>query len=119
MPNFGDNTDKKMKGYLHWVSKDHSIEATANLYSVLFVTEDLNRAEDKWLDYLNPDSLVVKKNAKIWNILKDCEIGTRFQFERVGYFILDEDSNPKDNEYIFNRIVELRESKGKPGAAKQ
>ena len=112
----GQNKDKKVKGILHWVSKDHSLNAVVRLYQALFKVEDLNKAGDEWLNHINPESLVVKENAKIWNIHKDCKAGHRFQFERVGYFILDKDSNPAENKFIFNRIVELREAKEKPGA---
>jgi glutaminyl-tRNA synthetase len=50
---------EKLKGYIHWVSKEHSIDAVCNLYSVLFLVEDIKKAGDKWLDFVNPKSLVV------------------------------------------------------------
>ena len=105
--------EKKLKGIIHWVSKEHSMTATCNLYAVHFVVEDVKKAGDQWLDYINPDSLVVKNNVKLWNIHKNIPVDSRFQFERVGYFVLTEESNPKKGKYIFNRVVELKESKEK------
>lgn len=75
--------------------------------------ENVKEAKDKWLEYLNPNSLVVKKNAKMWNHQKNIKIDDRFQFERVGYFVLEERSDPKKGILCFNRIVELKESKEK------
>lgn len=104
---------EKLKGYLHWVSKEHSLTVTTNLYAVLFSVEDVKKAGDKWLEHLNPNSLTVKNNAKIWDLHKKAEVGSKFQFERAGYFVLDDDSDVKKGKFIFNRIVELKESKEK------
>lgn len=68
----------KVKGYIHWVSKENSLDAVCNLYSVLFLIEDIKKAGDKWLDYINPKSLVVRPNAKIWNTLKTAKPCDRF-----------------------------------------
>ena len=103
----------KLKGHLHWVSVDHSMTATCNLYAIHFLEEDLKKLGDKWLDALNPNSLVVKNNAKIWNLHKKIKVDDRFQFERIGYFVLEENSDPKKKKFVFNRIVELKESKDK------
>lgn len=86
--------EKKLKGYIHWVSKDCALDATVNLYSVLFLVDDIKKAGDDWMSVLNPDSLVVKTNAKIWNMLKDDPLESRYQFERVGYFMLENSSEP-------------------------
>lgn len=69
---------EKLKGYIHWVSKDHSLDATCNLFSVLFLMDDIKKAGDKWLDYINPKSLVVRPNAKIWNMMKNIKVFDRF-----------------------------------------
>jgi len=62
---------------------------------------------------MNPESLVVRPNARIWNLHKNAKVDDRFQFERVGYFVVNESSNPKKGKFILNRIVELKESKDK------
>ena len=54
---------------------------------------------------------IVKENAKIWNIHKNAKPDDRFQFERCGYFVITEKSDPKKGKFIFNRVVELKESK--------
>jgi len=104
---------EKLKGYIHWVSKEHSLNASVNLYAVHFLVEDIKKAGDKWLDFVNPNSLLVKNNAKIWDMHKRDPIESRYQFERCGYFILDQESDLKKGKYVFNRIVELKESKDK------
>jgi hypothetical protein len=70
--------DKKLKGYIHWVSKDCALDCTVNLYSVLFLIDDIKKAGDKWLEYMNPNSLVVKRNAKIWNFHKEDPVESRY-----------------------------------------
>lgn len=102
-----------VKGHIHWVSKDSAMNATVNLYSLLFTEENPLSLGDNWTDAVNPDSLIVMKDAKVWNLQKKAKIDDRFQFERMGFFILDRASNPKKNKFVFNRIVELRESKDK------
>lgn len=69
---------EKLKGYLQWVSKEHSVTVTANLYAVHFLIEDIKKAGDKWLDYINPESLVIKNNAKIWDMHKKNKVDDRF-----------------------------------------
>lgn len=107
---------EKLKGYIHWVSKDQSLNAHCNLYSVLFTCEDIKKEErdgKKMEQLINPKSLVVRPNAKIWNTLNTSKVYDKFQFERCGYFMLTEESNPKKGKFVFNRIVELKESKDK------
>ena len=107
------NQTEKLKGYIHWVSKEHSIDAQVRLYSYLFKLPDLPK--DNWINSVNPESLIVKNNAKLWKSLKDSNEESRYQFERIGYFVYDRDSftNLGDNKLVFNRIVELKESKEK------
>lgn len=62
---------------------------------------------------MNPDSLIVRDRAKLWNLQKDTKLADRFQFERIGYFYCDEASDFKKKKFVFNRTVELRESKAK------
>jgi len=86
---------EKIKGVIHWVSKEHSSSIQANLYSVHFKVENVAKEGDKWLDAINPDSLVVKENAKIWKLHDNAKVGDRFQFERAGYFVLDTKNSGK------------------------
>jgi len=86
LPDFSE----KLKGYLHWVSESHAMTVTLNLYSVHFLIEDIKKAGDKWLEQVNPDSHIVRSNAKMWNIHKKNKLDDRFQFERVGYFVINE-----------------------------
>lgn len=69
---------EKLKGYIHWVSKDHSMTVTCNLYSLLFTTENLGKAGDKWRDFINPNSLVVKNNVKMWDLHRNAKVDDRF-----------------------------------------
>lgn len=85
---------EKLKGYIQWVSKDQSLNVTANLYAVHFTIEDIKKAGDAWLDFVNPESLVVKNNAKMWKFHTKNKVDDRFQFERCGYFRINESSNP-------------------------
>ncbi len=107
---------RKVKGTLHWVSVDHSVEATVRLYDRLFLTE--NPGSDKKTDFreeVNPDALVTLANCRIEPGLKDAAPGSRFQFERQGYFSVDSDS--KSDKPVFNRIVPLRDTWGKVSGA--
>jgi len=100
---------RKVKGTLHWVSADHSLEATVRLYDRLFLTE--NPGSDKEADFLkelNPDALQILTNCRIEPGLKEAVPGSPYQFERQGYFAADTDSDRARP--IFNRIVSLRDS---------
>lgn len=98
---------RKVKGTIHWVSKETAVNATVNLYDYLFTIEDPNdMAEDKtFRDYLNPDSLKVMSNAKLEACMQEVDSGARFQFVRTGYFCADS-KNPN----TYNRIVTLKGS---------
>jgi glutaminyl-tRNA synthetase len=62
----------------------------------------------EWTDYLNPKSLEVLRGAKLEPSLTGAEVGSRYQFERLGYFCVDEDSKP--GQLVFNRTVQLRDA---------
>lgn len=109
LPDFSE----KLKGHIHWVSKENSLNVQLNLYDVHFKSLNVGALADKWREDINPDSLIVKNNAKIWNIHKKACVDDRFQFERLGYFVINEKSNPKIGKFEFNRIVELKVSKPK------
>ncbi len=99
---------RRVRGTLHWVSAAHALDAEVRLYDRLFSAEDPGAAED-WKELLNPDSLEVRGGCKIEPSLAAAEPGSRFQFERLGYFYLEpEDSRP--GRPVFNRIVTLRDT---------
>ena len=106
----GDAPDcRKVKATLHWVSVRHSISAEARLYSHLFKKENplkLEEGED-FKDNLNPESLKTLNNVRIEPSLSNAEPGDIFQFERLGYFCVDSDSN--DKKIVFNRTATLKD----------
>ena len=102
---------RKVRATLHWVSAAHAIDAELRLYDHLFTRwnpdEDTDGAD--WLSFLNPESLVLINDAKLEPSLKDAAPGSRYQFERQGYFCVDtEDSTP--DRLVFNRTATLRDS---------
>ncbi len=107
----GESPDgRKVKGTLHWVSADYCLNAQVNLYDRLFNVENPSDEEgvSSFADNLNPDSLVILKNCKVEEFMKDADKGAKYQFMRQGYFCQDLDSTP-DN-LIFNRTVALKDS---------
>ena len=100
---------RKVKGTIHWVSVQHCLDAEVRLYDRLFIVEDPAAEKDKdFRELLNPDSLVVKQNCKVETYLKDVKPLENFQFQRVGYFSVDQDSTP--DHLVFNRTVALKDS---------
>jgi len=105
----GSGVSRKVKGTLHWVSVEHAIEANIRLYDRLFVDEEPDGHKDKdFKAFLNPESLKVLSNCKLEPWLANAKAGDKFQFQRLGYFCVDPDSN--SNKLIFNRTVPLRDS---------
>jgi glutaminyl-tRNA synthetase len=108
----GDAPDgRKVQGTIHWVSARHALDAEVRLYDRLFTIPDPDAVEEgqEFTATLNPDSLVVVPDAKIEPSVGRDPIGTRYQFERTGYFISDTvDSTP--DRLVFNRTVTLRDS---------
>ena len=101
---------RKVKGTLHWVSAKHAIEAEVRLYDRLFSVESPDADKEKdFLDFLNPDSLKII-TAYLEPGLKNVEPGEKFQFQRLGYFNVDKES--KKEHLVFNRTVTLRDSWG-------
>ncbi|MFQ5629904.1 MAG: glutamine--tRNA ligase/YqeY domain fusion protein [bacterium] len=99
---------RKVRGTIHWVSAAHALEAEVRLYDYLFAKENPGEESGNFLDDLNPDSLEVVK-AFVEPNLKDAKPGSRYQFERNGYFCVDsEDTTP--NKLVFNRTVTLRDT---------
>ena len=100
---------RKVKGTLHWVSAEKSIDTEIRLYDRLFVNENPDDAEEgkDYKSNLNPDSLVVI-TAKTEPCLQTAKPDEKFQFERQGYFCVDEDST--ETKLVFNRTVTLKDS---------
>ncbi len=101
-------SQRKVKGTIHWVSIAHAIEAEVRVYDRLFTHE--NPDGDKEVDfkaYLNPNSLQVIKGY-IEPSVKDAAVGSQFQFQRLGYFCVDQDSTPEN--LVFNKTVGLRDT---------
>lgn len=103
-----DTSGKKVKGTLGWVSAPYAVKAEIREYDRLFKTENLNKIEDDFKNHLNPDSLTVNRNAVLEPSLKSAQVGDQMQFERIGYFRVDEDSTPEN--IIFNRTITLRDN---------
>jgi len=96
---------RKVKGTIHWVSAEHAIDATINLYDRLF-THPNPAASENFTEHLNPESLTVLNNCKLEACLADAAANTPYQFERTGYFIKDD----KIETLTFNRTVTLRDT---------
>ena len=104
----GDAPDgRKVKATLHWVSAAHAVDAEVRLYDRLFTAEEPGKVDD-YRAVLNPASLEVVTDAKVEPAAAAASAGTRFQFERVGYFCVDPDSAP--GKPVFNRTVTLKDS---------
>jgi len=104
-----EESRRKVKGTLHWVSVQHAVKAEVHVYDRLFSDEAPDSHKDKdFKEFINPDSLIIDTNAFVEPSLKEASIGDRFQFQRLGYFNIDDDSNPE--KLVFNRIVPLRDS---------
>jgi glutaminyl-tRNA synthetase len=107
----GDSPDgRKVQGTIHWVSAAHAIDCDLNLYDKLFTIPDPDAVEEgqDFLSVVNQDSLVVLEGAKVEPSVAKDPIGTRYQFERTGYFISDPVS--ESGRPTFNRTVTLRDS---------
>jgi glutaminyl-tRNA synthetase len=101
---------RKVRGTLHWVSAAHAIDAEVRLYDHLFSDASPEEAVDG-LDFqsnINPNSLEVLKSCKLEPALARVTPGSRFQFERLGYFTVDTESS--DEKPVFNRTVTLRDT---------
>ena len=107
----GDAPDgRKVKATLHWVSAAHAVDAEVRLYDRLFSIENPGLTppdRDGW-EFLNPESLRVLTGCKVEPGLAEASPGTRYQFERIGYFCVDPDSAP--GRPVFNRTVSLKDT---------
>jgi glutaminyl-tRNA synthetase len=102
----GDSPDgRRVKSTIHWVSAEHSLRAEVRLYDRLFTVE--NPDSDSFKEYLNPNSLELLE-AYIEPSLANAGPGYSLQFERQGYFCVDQDSSP--GKLVINRTVPLRDT---------
>ncbi len=98
----------KPKGVIHWVSAEHSLDATVRLYDRLFTVPNPAAAED-FHTVINPESLVIIEGAKVEPALAEAKAELAYQFERQGYFCLD-NKDATDGKLVFNRTVGLRDT---------
>ena len=104
-----EESKRKVKGTLHWVSIKHAKQVEVRVYDRLFLDEAPDAHKDKdFLEFINPNSLHINKNAFVEPSLGDVKIGDNFQFQRVGYFNVDNDSTTEN--IVFNRTVALKDS---------
>jgi glutaminyl-tRNA synthetase len=104
----GDSPDgRKVKATLHWVSATAAIEAQVKLYDFLFTKRDPD--DDNFMGNINPGSLEVLSGCKIEPSLAGAIPGSRYQFERLGYFYLDPAVSGGDKK-VFNRTVSLKDT---------
>ena len=108
----GGNTPdgRKVKATIHWVSAAHAVDAEVRIYENLFLKENPSNVEEGQdvLDNLNPNSLEIIADAKVEPVLANATAGTRYQFERLGYFCVDPDAKP--GKPVFNRTVALKDA---------
>jgi glutaminyl-tRNA synthetase len=104
----GATASRRVKGTIHWVSAEHAGDAEIRLYDRLFLSEDPGAGGREPLNDLNPHSLEVIAGAKVEPSLLSATAGSRFQFERQGYFCVDPDARPTFP--VFNRTVTLKDS---------
>jgi glutaminyl-tRNA synthetase len=102
----GPTANRKVKGTIHWVSAAHAFEAEVRLYDRLFKVPEPDAGGD-FKSHLNPHSLDVL-TAKLEPSLAEASAAGRYQFERLGYFALDTDSQP--GKPVFNRTITLRDT---------
>ncbi|PYT27064.1 MAG: glutamine--tRNA ligase, partial [Acidobacteria bacterium] len=101
---------RKVKSTIHWVSAAHAVDAEVRLYDNLFSVENPNDVPEgkDFTVNLNPNSLEIVSGAKLEPSLRGAKPGSRYQFERLGYFAVDPDSTP--DKLVFNRTVALRDT---------
>jgi glutaminyl-tRNA synthetase len=100
---------RKVKSTIHWVSAAHALDAEVRLYDNLFSRPDPGADEGReFTEDLNPNSLEVISHAKLEPFLKGAAVGSRYQFERLGYFCVDPDSTSEHP--VFNRTLALRDT---------
>ena len=105
----GDAPDgRRVQGTIHWVSAARGVDAEVRLYDRLFTVADPEADDADFTALVNPESLIVVAGAKVEPSVMADAIGSKYQFERTGYFVRDADSTPERP--VFNRTVTLRDS---------
>ena len=105
----GNTSERKVKGTLHWVSAQHSVDAEVRLYDRLFNHEDpAGQKSEDYRQFLNPDSLKLLAGCKVEPSLASSKPLDKFQFQRLGYFCVDYDST--SSKLVFNRTVSLKDT---------
>ncbi len=105
---YSEDTSRRVKGTLHWVSIAHAVKAEVREYDRLFNDEAPDSHADKdFMDFINPNSLKIIE-AFVEPSLTEAKVGDRFQFQRLGYFNVDDDSTPEH--LVFNKTVGLRDT---------
>ncbi|GHT46396.1 glutamine--tRNA ligase [Bacteroidia bacterium] len=104
-------SNRKVKGTLHWVSVEHSLPAEVRLYDRLFSVENPGDVNTDFRELLSPDSLIIKTGARVEKDLENALPFEHFQFQRIGYFNVDPDTTA--GKLVFNRTVSLKDSKNK------
>lgn len=101
---------RKVKGTIHWLSKDHAIKAQVNLYDKLVSNEELLKDSSKtWEEKIDPNSLIILKSCLVEKALNGAAAESKYQFIRHGYFVVDKKYSTEDS-IVFNRIVPLKDS---------
>jgi glutaminyl-tRNA synthetase len=109
-------SQRKVKSTIHWVSVAHAIQAEVREYDRLFLDESPDTHESKsYMDFINPNSLKVIKNAYLEPHLGKARPNESYQFQRLGYFTLDSDS--REGQLVFNKTVGLKDTWAKQNAA--
>ncbi|WP_407264045.1 glutamine--tRNA ligase/YqeY domain fusion protein [Tenacibaculum maritimum] len=103
-----EESKRKVKGTLHWVSIEDAVQAEVRVYDRLFLDEAPDGHKDKeFMEFLNPSSLKII-NAFVEPSLQTAAIGDRFQFQRLGYFNVDDETTAE--KLVFNKTVGLRDN---------
>ncbi len=101
---------KKVSGVIHWVDGPSSVPAELRLYERLFKVARPEEGGGDFLQHLDPSSLIVIHGARLEASLANAQVGSRWQLERVGYFVVDAERMPA---MVLNRIVSLRDTRAK------
>ena len=101
-----ENANRKVKGTLHWVEASTALDAEVHMLDFLLLPE---QGEGDFMEYLNPQSLVVMKGCKATPDMKDAKAGDKFQFLRTGYFCVDSRYSTPEH-LVFNQTVSLKDS---------
>ena len=112
-----DSSPKKTAGRIHWISDVDSTTAELRLYDYLFLSDDPFHANEEGvshdpMDDVNPNSLITKYHSLVnKDLCKNCKSGDHFQFERLGYFVVDPDTDGNKGRFVFNLTVDLGDGK--------